>query len=461
MKTQRTRSVRAVVHKGFALSAVAVLLLVSACTANRASAPETPVMSIIEFTYVPADERLPTFPNGGFDPSRAIFPVVKTTPVTGIPDTLQAVQVLHAFVDSNQYFYQSFRAGHIPEDLYNRISAHIDSTVLSADWVDGITISVLVAQNAAGERIVIVDRDNDGDFAGEPALEFRPDTIVAGERRFPIEAATSPVSFEYYENGEVKRRTAPARFVYMEGADPADLAWQIAEYPIGTWTVRGESFSVALAAEAVYRPGRYNFFYVDVAGDGRFDPDEEGLEAYSIAEPFNIAGLGWRISRLAADGSHVELERVAATVMPRTALREGNPTPDFVAVTIGGDRLSLADLAGRYVLLNFAATWCPWSRDELPFLRAAHAEHAGERFTIVTLLDAERPAAVQRFIQEEILAWPHVAQSREDEIARTYRVLGFPTNYLVDPQGVIVAGGQALRGDSLAATLRQHLGGRR
>ncbi len=48
-------------------------------------------------------------------------------------------------------------------------------------------------------------------------------------------------------------------------------------------------------------------------------------------------------------------------------------------------------------------------------------------------------------------------QRREHEIASRYRVLGFPTNYLLDPQGLIVARGSALLGDSLRITLNKHL----
>ncbi len=458
MESERAKRLRPVAPQVCALFALLSLLQLTACAAARVSAPELPAASRMEFTLVPVDQRLQTFPNGTFDPNRAIFPIVKQAPMHGIPDTLRNVRVLHDFVDSNQYFYQSYRAGHISEALYGRISAHIDSTALTAEWVDGITISVLVAENAAGERVVVVDRDNDGDFRGEPALRFLSDTLRLGEERVPVKTATTRVSFEYFEDRQVKRRTAPILLVYPEGAEPEALSWQIAEYPVGTWTVRGETFTVALGAEAVFRPGRYKFFYVDVAGDGRFDPDPEGLEAYSVAEPFNIGGIGWRIAKLAADGSQAELARVDSTVLPRTALREGNPAIDYVAQTLTGERVSLADLRGRYVLLNFAATWCPYSRAEAPFLQAAQAEYAGERFAILTLVEPDTHTSVRRYVEEHGLSWAHVVQSREEEIARKYRVLGFPTNYLVNPEGIIVARGQALRGDSLNATLRRHLG---
>jgi hypothetical protein len=167
--------------------------------------------------------------------------------------------------------------------------------VLTPEWIDGIAISVLVGENAAGERVVLVDRDNDGDFAGEPPLRFQPDTLVAGDRRIPIESATASVSFEYYEHGRVKGRTAPLRFVYQEGAAPEQLKWHVAEHPVGRWVIRGQSFTVGLGAEAVFRPGRYDSFFVDVDDNGRFDPNPDGLEAYSIADPLNVGAVGWRI----------------------------------------------------------------------------------------------------------------------------------------------------------------------
>lgn len=411
----------------------------------------------IQFELVTSDDRLPPSPGGTFNPERAIFPIIKRTAIRGLPDTLTDVRVLHDFVDSNQFFYQAYRTGHISEALFRRISAHVDTTVLIPEWIDAITISAAIGKDRSGNRVVIVDTNNDGDFSAEPALHFRPDSLIVEGHTLLIHAAPTVISFEYFEDSQIKRRAVPAGFFYAEGAAPHELQWEVRAYPVGTWTVRGESFRVALEPKAVFRPGKYSFLYVDVDHDGRFDPEPEGLEAYSIGEPFNIGGLGWRVRHLTADGSFLELERVERVVLPRSALRQGNLAPAFAGATLAGTPASLSQLQGKYVLLNFGATWCPYSRAELPVLQAAHAEYAEDPFTILSLVDDESEAGLRQFVQQHELEWPHMYQRRENEIASRYRVLGFPTNYLLDPQGLIVARGSALRGDSLRITLNKHL----
>jgi hypothetical protein len=443
----------------------------SASEAPRDGASQTgaPIMAELHLERVPLDDRFRGYiPTGTFDPRRKIFPVVKkgvydqrgrrAAQLKGIPDSLQDVRVLHDFVDREQFFYQAYKAGDISPSLWSELAAGIDTTALVPHWVDGVVISVLTGSTRDGRRVVLVDRDNDGDFSGEEPLEFRRDTLrLPGDGRRPIMSAETAVRITYVDVGTEHQRVARLRFFYDDEANPETLVWQPVDYLAGTLTLRGETFSAALYPYPVLRPGKFTFLYVDVDGDGRFDPDPAGVEAYSTDEPFNLGGITWGIQRLAADGSEISLAPADTTVEPRSALGVGGRGLPFTARTLDGEPVSVDDPPGRYVLLNFAWDGCVFSFAELPYLKAAWTEHGSGALDLLSIVEAAGETALRTYVESHELKWPHINQGRSDEIGRLYRVTGSPTNYLIGPDGVILATGNALRGDSLRITLEKYL----
>ncbi|MDQ6883360.1 MAG: redoxin domain-containing protein [Candidatus Dormibacteraeota bacterium] len=78
-------------------------------------------------------------------------------------------------------------------------------------------------------------------------------------------------------------------------------------------------------------------------------------------------------------------------------LRVGKPAPPFRVTDIDGHQLSLADLRGKPVLVNFWATWCTPCREELPMIVSAYRAHRGQGFTVVAIDYKESPEVVKKF----------------------------------------------------------------
>ena len=141
----------------------------------------------------------------------------------------------------------------------------------------------------------------------------------------------------------------------------------------------------------------------------------------------------------------------------------GPPAPAFHGRTLDGEPFELAGLRGQVVLLNVWATWCEPCRAEMPELQALHARHREQGFTVVGVsVDAPRLAAeVRRMVEDFRLTYPNVHDGR-NTIGPAFKVVGYPTTFLLDRQGAIVwrRDGMLEPGDAeLAAALTAALAG--
>ncbi len=121
-------------------------------------------------------------------------------------------------------------------------------------------------------------------------------------------------------------------------------------------------------------------------------------------------------------------------------VQPGQPAPDFTLKTPSGETLSLSSLRGKYVLVDFWASWCPDCRKASPLLVDVYDRYKDKNFTILGVSIDEDSARWTDAIAKDGLNWNNVITENgwDSEAPKTYAVRWVPTSFLIDPEGKIV-----------------------
>jgi peroxiredoxin len=135
-------------------------------------------------------------------------------------------------------------------------------------------------------------------------------------------------------------------------------------------------------------------------------------------------------------GANANSTTGAPAATPAPAVVVGGPAPDFTLQDLGGNDVTLSSFRGQVVLINFWATWCEPCRVEMPALQRRYDALKDQGFVVLAVNLDEPITEVSAFANAYGLTFPVLLDPGE-EVNSLYRVMGYPTTFIVDREATI------------------------
>jgi peroxiredoxin len=333
---------------------------------------------------------------------------------------------------------------------------------------------------AANMRLQSYDPDEAGPAEDEPRLVRRHFAVTDAKGRFefPRVMPGRLTLAEWVPNGVNRRIWAVIRAtVDVEAGRTYDLKiGESGRVVVGRlelprtddWMIR--KTDLVRKSPKGDRPERFG---VELLEEGRFraidlPPGEYSLRiALHEPPPGDSCGWGRVLGEYASEFTvpegatsadpPLELGRLESAPIGGRPLAVGDRAPDFALKALDGRELKLDDFRGKYVLLDFWATWCAPCLAEMPNLQAIRDRHADDpRFILIGVSLDDQAASAARMVKALNLSWRQGLAGPDSPVVAAYGATAIPATFLIGPDGTILA--RDLRGektkDAVAGALR-------
>ncbi|MFB3814623.1 MAG: redoxin domain-containing protein [Terriglobales bacterium] len=160
-------------------------------------------------------------------------------------------------------------------------------------------------------------------------------------------------------------------------------------------------------------------------------------------------GLGAALLKQSKDADGVAELQALLSAYPNSAWSEqaerliANPrrarewfAPEFEATSLQGETLSLRQLQGKIVVLDFWATWCPPCRASIPEIKDLLKKYPREKLVVISISADENIGVLKEFIASKGMDWPQIFDGNH-RLADSFKVHSFPTYLVIDGEGVV------------------------
>ncbi len=171
-------------------------------------------------------------------------------------------------------------------------------------------------------------------------------------------------------------------------------------------------------------------------------------ETFSNDEYLKISGTIYKNLGINKRKNALSLEKITIPKEKIYSTQIGYQAPIFKGVKYNtNDSLSLDNLRGKYVLLDFWSVYCPPCIKELPLLKEIYDKTDRNKFEIIGIVTNENDKRLQKLLKDNAVNWSQILSTEQNNIQNRYNINHYPTTFLLDPNGIVIK--KDLRGKAL------------
>jgi thiol-disulfide isomerase/thioredoxin len=358
----------------------------------------------------------------------------------GIPTSWTSSIDRQLWFDAEQFVYQNYLKGNISKDLFD--SYNTDSTENTKVFLDSALkcyTHMIYTYNSDNKIVCKVDTDNDLDFDDE--LAFEP-PLMNWQKIDSLGMSAPTIRFQL--NYQKQAINLEANLLVVNIGNK--LMTNLAMHAVGKIVVNNKAFTIRLNREFSSPDDRaYSIVCLENDSFGRkFEFSEMIPHEQWIFKKQYLTINGKKYQNLGFDLNSMTLTLGEISDSINSELSSNQL--DFIAKDFEGEnfttgaKIKLSRYYGsKYVLLNFWGTWCGPCVKKIPELQELKQKIGSAEFEIIGIASNEDPIRFKKFLEKNSIKWPQILSSDLNDIVKLYNVTAFPTSYLLDKKGKIIA----------------------
>jgi thiol-disulfide isomerase/thioredoxin len=366
--------------------------------------------------------------------------------VSGVPENWTETKIGHIETNMYQSVYQNYNLGNITQELYEELQQSWDwkpDTLELSKKPVKTKIAFVYGKDSTEQLRIIVDANNNLDFSDDES--FVPFERASGDKRSLDSISLNhsiTVTYERLLDNEIVLETTQLFVSYMSQLNR--LMANFPQYSIAEFN--GETIAICSDRFANLS---YENPTIAVINDSLKVGDKLASEnLISENEFIEIKGVLYKNLGVKKNKNTLMLEKITTPINELSSTQVG-----FKPMSIEGyefmteSHIALDNLKGKYVYLDFWAVWCSPCLQEIPNLKELYKKTNRAKFEIVGIVGESSEDALRKVIINDSITWPQILSTEVNKIKDDYGVTGYPTTFLLDPDGFIIAKG--LRGKEL------------
>jgi thiol-disulfide isomerase/thioredoxin len=361
-----------------------------------------------------------------------------------IPATLSNIVEYCFYLNKFQFFYQNYRSGVFPKDYFfneaTKQKWNLKDTIQLTEKNLKNTISIVTGIDSDGNQMYIVDTQNNSDF-GDDAVKI----MISSHKEEEIISNSFSVDIDYFDGKSVKKET---QLIFGDFSQNSKVvSFRFPQFRYSKFKYKNKNYFVS--AESLN--DQQSIFLLNERPCFSSQNDKE-IKPLQFVE---LDGDYFQYFPKSSNSERILLKKVPKPKEETSlvASQIAMIAPEIMGVNILDNlKISLNSLKGKYVFLDFWSTTCAPCIAEFPNIKEVYEKIDRNQLEIIGIVEDRTGGEIKEFIQNKNLIWPNIQMNIKSTTMQGYSIKSFPTTYLIDPNGVIIA--INLRGNDLLNKLQ-------